>query len=129
MDQKLGAVTDRSLAKRVERGLQQIELDSGELPNLDVQAVHTRASTSFCFLLHAVDQRSNDAVLVHALLAFEFWCAFFEEGRNALGKVGAICDASQLGELGVQVNVEPVHSSGLVEKILCDAHRRSRGVG
>ncbi len=129
MDRKLGAGTDRSFAKRVERGLQQVELDSGELPNLDVQAVHTRASTSVCFLLHAVDQRSNDAVLVHALLAFEFWCALFEEGRDAFGEVGAICDASQLGELGVQVNVEPVHSSGLVQKILCDAHRRSRGVG
>jgi len=36
-----------------------------------MQAMHASATMDGSFLLHAIDQRSDDGVLVHGLLAFK----------------------------------------------------------
>jgi len=55
VDCELGTVTDRPRAERLERSVQEVDLDTRELSNLHVKLVHPHAAVCFGFSLHAID--------------------------------------------------------------------------
>ena len=60
------------------------------------------------------------------LLALKIGLAFVEKGREAFGEVRAVRNPCELGELGVEVNVESIHAGRLVEEVLGNAERGRR---
>src|SRR3569623_1547678 len=64
-DRALGLGAHAALAKRHERGVQEVDLDAGELADPHVQALDDRPGVRVGFALHAIDERRHDRVLVH----------------------------------------------------------------